>query len=157
MTPNQLKEKIRQLASDIYKSKQKVEASAVEWDELTKFPELKRVISDLLTDEFDNFLSHIDWVSPKPTTFRINLKNGQNFFLIYGTRSWIAQVEGKKYYLQNLQEEERACESISRILRISPSKQPSGENDGFSDFDPNPKGEETPPETPEEKPEESPE
>jgi hypothetical protein len=32
-------------------------------------------------------------------------------------RSWIAQVEGKKYYLLNLPEEERAVEAIARILR----------------------------------------
>jgi hypothetical protein len=89
----------------------------VEYDELTKFPELKAVIVDLLTHEFDAFLASIDWVAPKPTTFRINLKNDQDFYLIYSRTSWIAQVEGKKYYLLNLPEEERACEAIARILR----------------------------------------
>ena len=32
-------------------------------------------------------------------------------------RSWIAQIEGKKYYLLNLPEEERAVEAIARMLR----------------------------------------
>jgi hypothetical protein len=32
-------------------------------------------------------------------------------------RSWIAQVEGKKYYLLNLPEEERASQSIANMLR----------------------------------------
>ena len=32
-------------------------------------------------------------------------------------RSWIAQVEGKKYYLLNLPEEERATDAIARLLR----------------------------------------
>ncbi len=32
-------------------------------------------------------------------------------------RSWVAQVEGKKYYLLNLPEEQRAAEAIARILR----------------------------------------
>ena len=50
-------------------------------------------------------------------TFRINLKNGQDFYLIYTPKSWIAQVEGKKFYLLNLNEEQNACESIARILR----------------------------------------
>ena len=59
----------------------------------------------------------IDWVAPKPTTFRINLKNDFNFYLIFTQKSWIAQVEGKKYYLLNLPEEERAIEAIARILR----------------------------------------
>ena len=89
----------------------------MEYDELTKFPELKAVIIDLLTSDFDSFLSSIDWVAPRPTTFRINLKNDTNFYLIWSTRSWIAQVEGKKYYLLNLPEEQRAAEAISRILR----------------------------------------
>ena len=96
--------------------KQAAEA-AVEYDELTKFPELKAVIVDLLTHEFDNFIASIDWVAPRPTTFRINLKNDFNFYLIYTKRSWIAQVEGKKYYLLNLPEQERATDAISRVLR----------------------------------------
>ena len=36
-------------------------------------------------------------------------------------RSWIAQIEGKKYYLLNLPEEERAVEAIARILRYGKS------------------------------------
>jgi hypothetical protein len=36
------------------------------------------------------------------------------FYFIYTERSWIAQVEGKKYYLLNLNEEEQASESIAR-------------------------------------------
>ena len=39
---------------------------------------------------------------------------------MYGTRSWIAQVEGKKYYLLNLDEEEFAAQAISRILQYGP-------------------------------------
>jgi hypothetical protein len=117
MTREELKEKIRLLVPQVYSNKQKAENAAVEYDELTKFPELKAVIIDLLTSDFDSFLSSIDWVAPRPTTFRINLKNDQNFYLIWSTRSWIAQIEGKKYYLLNLPEEQRAAESISRILR----------------------------------------
>jgi len=117
MTREDLVAKIRTLAKDVYKGRLKANVAAVEYDELTKFPELKKVLVDLLTSDFDFFLASIDWVAPRPTTFRINLKNGQDFYLIYTPKSWIAQVEGKKYYLLNLNEEESACESISRILR----------------------------------------
>lgn len=117
MTAAELREKIRLLIPTVVGNKKQAEAAAVEYDELTKFPELKAVIVDLLTHEFDAFLASIDWVAPKPTTFRINLKNDQDFYLIYSRTSWIAQVEGKKYYLLNLPEEERACEAIARILR----------------------------------------
>ena len=120
MTAAELREKIRLLVPAVVGSKKQAEAAAVEYDELTKFPELKAVIIDLLTYEFDSFMSSIDWVAPKPTTFRINLKNDQDFYLIYSRTSWIAQIEGKKYYLLNLPEEERACEAIARILRYGP-------------------------------------
>jgi hypothetical protein len=58
----------------------------------------------------------IQWVAPKPITFRIVLTNGEIFYLISTPKSWIAQIEGKKYYLLNLGEEESACQSISRML-----------------------------------------
>lgn len=121
MNQNQFREKLKSIIKDVYsqyKNKEKSSSDTfMEYDELTKFPELKKIITDLLTKDYDYFLQTIDWVSPKPTTFRINLKNGQNFYLIYSTRSWIAEIEGKRYYLLNLNEEESACEAISRLLR----------------------------------------
>ena len=117
MTREELIQKIKSLAPQALSSVKKAEETAIEYDELTKFPELKAVIVDLLTADYGKFIDSIDWVAPKPTTFRINLKNDQDFYLIYSRTSWIAQVEGKKYYLLNLPEEERACEAIARILR----------------------------------------
>ena len=120
MTAAELKEKIRALALQVVGERSKADDAALAYDELTKFPELKDIIVALLTHEFDSFLEGIDWVAPRPSTFRINLLNGQNFLLMYGTRSWIAQVEGKKYYLLNLDEEEYACQAIARILQYGP-------------------------------------
>ena len=117
MTAAELREKIRMIIPTVVGQRKQAAAAAVEYDEFAKFPQLKKVIVDLLTHEFDNFISSIDWVAPKPTTFRINLKNDFNFYLIFTQKSWIAQVEGKKYYLLNLPEEERAIEAIARILR----------------------------------------
>ena len=117
MTREELVAKIRTLAKDVYRGRLKADVAAAEYDELTKFPELKKVIVDLLSPDFDYFLASIDWVAPRPTTFRVNLKNGQDFYLIYTPKTFIAQIEGKKYYLLNLNEEESACESIARILR----------------------------------------
>ncbi len=117
MTAAELREKIRMIIPTVVGNRKQAAAAAVEYDEFAKFPQLKKVIVDLLTHEFDNFISSIDWVAPKPTTFRINLKNDFNFYLIFTKTSWIAQVEGKKYYLLNLPEEERAIEAIARILR----------------------------------------
>jgi len=131
MTASELKEKIKVLAKQVYKDKIKGDDAAVAYDELVKFPELKAVIIDLLTVDFDKFLESVDWVAPRPSTFRINLLNGQNFVLIFDPRSWIAQVSGKKYYLLNLDEEEMAAKAISRILTYGPASGASveGENE----------------------------
>lgn len=91
---------------------------------LAKFPKLKEVIIDLLTDQYGDFISDIWWVAPRPTTFKIMLANNQYFYLIYTERSWIAQVEGKKFYLASLNEEEHAAESIARILRYGGGAEP---------------------------------
>ena len=135
MTIEELRDKIKSLVLKVYADKDKVEDKAVEYDELTKFPELKAVIVDLLTVQFDQFLDSIDWVAPRPTTFRINLRNGQNFLLIYTDRSFIAKVEGKKYYLLNLDEEERAAESVSRILSYGEKVTEGEGGEGGSDSD----------------------
>jgi len=97
---------------------------------LTKFPSLKGIITDLLTDQYEDFISDIWWVAPRPTTFKIILANNQNFYLVYTERSWIAKVEGKKYYLSNLNEEERAAESIARILMYGGGTEPDKEEVG---------------------------
>ena len=120
MTKDELKEKIKGLAFEVISDKKKAEIASVEYDELTKFPELKKVIVSFLTADFNSFVASIDWVAPRPTTFRVNLKNNEEFYLIWMNRSWIAQVEGKKYYLLNLPEEERATLAIARILRYGP-------------------------------------
>lgn len=117
MTKQELRDKIKILAKTVYKEKASIEQAAVEYDELTKFPELKDVIVSLLGPQFDLFVASIDWVAPKPTTFRINLKNNENFYLVYTPRTFIAEIEGKKYYLLNLNEQENAENAIARMLR----------------------------------------
>jgi hypothetical protein len=130
MTREELINRLKILTKQVYSNRVITPEEAIQYDELTKFPELKAVIVDLLTPEYDSFLASIDWVAPRPTTFRINLKNDQSFYLIYGKRSWIAQVEGKKYYLLNLPEEERAAESIANMLRYGAKTEPGEELEG---------------------------
>ena len=117
MTKAELRAKIKVLAKTAYQDRLSVDKAAVEYDELTKFPEIKDVIVSLLGPQFDLFVSSIDWVAPKPTTFRINLKNNENFYLVYTPRTFIAEVEGKKYYLLNLNEHENAANAVARMLR----------------------------------------
>ena len=120
MTANELREKIRVLAKQVYKDVIKADEAALAYPEIQKFPPLKDIITNLLTNEFDSFIESVDWVAPRPTTFRINLMNGENFLLMYTIKSWIGTVEGKKYYLLNLDEEERCALAINRLLRVGP-------------------------------------
>ncbi len=148
MTASELRDRIKLLVKQVYKDKVKSDDAALAYDELVKFPELKAVIVNLLTTDFDKFLESVDWVAPRPSTFRVNLLNGENFVLFYDPRSWIAQVEGKKYYLLNLDEEEMASKAIARILTYG-GKTETGEGvdvAGAEEITPveEPKSEETP-------------
>jgi hypothetical protein len=125
MTKNELKEKIKNLAKQVYSKDTPVNldaSSSVDLDigetfpVLGKFPNLKRVIIDLFTEQYELFIENIQWVAPKPTTFRIILANGESFFLHYTPRSWVATIEGKKYYLTSLGEEQQAVQTLARIL-----------------------------------------
>ena len=154
MTKDELKEKIKTLVKQIYKpetlsidTSAEISLDAPKFPVLQKFPELKDIIIDLLTDQYEIFITDIQWVAPRPTTFRIILGNGEPFLLTYTPRSWIAQVEGKKYYLLNLSEEEQAAQAISRMLAYGITEEKPGGTET---------PEETPAETPAETPEETP-
>jgi hypothetical protein len=155
MTKDELKEKIKVLVKQVYKpevltGKEEISLDAPKFPVLEKFPELKEIIVDLLTNQYEIFISDIQWVAPKPTTFRVVLGNGETFMLTYSPRSWVAQIEGKKYYLLNLNEEESATEAIARILAygMTEEKPEAGAEGGEAST-------ETPAETPAETPEEA--
>jgi hypothetical protein len=125
MTKSEFRERIKLLVKQVYKPGSKVDLDSMDntisleaekFPVLLKFPKLKHTLVSLLTNQYEIFVADIQWVAPRPTTFRIVLGNNENFILIYTDRSWIAQVEGKKYYLLNLPEEENAAQAISRIL-----------------------------------------
>ena len=128
MTKDEFKDRIKTLVKQIYSSKIEKSTevdldspSVVSLDDerfpvLVKFPTLKDAITKILTDQYELFLKDIEWVAPRPTTFRIVLGNDQNFYMIFTDRTWIVKVEGKKYYLLNLSEEQNCIEAIARIL-----------------------------------------
>jgi len=146
----ELIDKIQTIAKRVYASKTKdntlgIDDKDVNFDKelfpvLSKFPTLKQVIINLLTKQYEDFIADIYWVAPRPTTFKIILANQQFFYLIYTERAWIAQVEGKKYYLSGIDEEERAAQAITRILMYGSKTEPSKEEIGSV-----PTGGETPP------------
>jgi len=121
--------KIKNLAKTVYAEKSNPLADADEIrDQVTKFPvvdkfpPLKKVMEDLFDFQYEPFVEDVEWVAPRPTTFRVKLVNGADFFLMYegedgGKGLFIAQVSGKKYYLESLPEEQQASEAIARLLR----------------------------------------
>ena len=85
---------------------------------LQKYPSLKETLVDLMTESFDEYITGVFVMAPKPTTFKVLLHNGQHFFLIYARDSYIAKISGKKYYLSDLGAEEYAIKSISDLLTM---------------------------------------
>jgi len=90
---------------------------------LYKYPTLTKTLEDLLSKDFRDYITGVYVIAPVPTTFKVVLHNNQSFYLIYMGRSWVAKVSGKKYYLLNLGEEERAKVAISNLLMMGKVKE----------------------------------
>jgi hypothetical protein len=87
-----------------------------------RFPGLKKSIEELMSPSFGRFVTAVDLVAPKPTTFKVTLINGYDFNITYLKKdTYSAKVAGKKYYLLNLGESERASQAIADLLDLSPS------------------------------------
>ena len=121
MTKQELIDKIKKIAKDKY-AKQIKYVSGSKFNVVSQFPIVGDVLVDLMTDQYEIFVTDVEWIAPKPTTFRIMLGNSEYFFLTYTKKSWIAQVEGKNFYLNNLNEKEDAMNSIARVLRYGKTK-----------------------------------
>ena len=89
---------------------------------LSKFPTLKATLVKLMTEDFKEFVDTVDWVSPKPTTFRVNLVNGQDFTLKWSGKNFQAQIAGKKYALGNIGEFQQALDKLARLYQEAPLK-----------------------------------
>lgn len=85
---------------------------------LQKYSSLNDTLEDLMTPHYRDFISGVFVIAPKPTTFRVILHNKQEFLLVYGETCYTAKIAGKKYYLENLSEEEFAITSIAQLLEL---------------------------------------
>ena len=99
---------------------------------LGKFPTLKKTIVSLFTQEFPEFVTDVRWVVPKPSTFAVDLKNGQSFNIKWMGKGFEAQIEGKKYYLNDLPDYQQALDKINDLLKNGPITQ--GEEPGGEEF-----------------------
>tara|TARA_R100000951_G_scaffold113448_1_gene115507 strand:+ start:393 stop:1025 length:633 start_codon:yes stop_codon:yes gene_type:complete len=87
---------------------------------LAKFPTLKKTVIHLLTPDFEEFVEKIGWMSPKPSTFKVEFKNGQDFQLKWMGKGFQATVEGKRYYLTNVSEYQQCLDKIGYMLASGP-------------------------------------
>ncbi len=89
---------------------------------LGKFPTVKAAIIKLQTEDFKDFVESIDWVSPRPSSFRVNLKNGQDYTLKWMGEGFQATILGKRYYLNNISEYQQALDKLALLYKEAPMK-----------------------------------
>ena len=99
---------------------------------LGKFPTVKKALVSLFTNEYDEFIEDVKWTVPKPSTFKVVLKNGQTFDLKWTGKGFDATIEGKGYFLNNVSEYQQALDALGRIMKDGPITQ--GEEPGGEDF-----------------------
>lgn len=87
---------------------------------LAKFPTLKKTVIHLLTPEYEEFVEKIGWMSPKPSTFKVEFKNGQDLQLKWMGKGFQATVEGKRYFLDNVSEYQQCLDKITAMLASGP-------------------------------------
>jgi len=85
-----------------------------------RFPNLRKVMEDLMSPAFGRYVNSIYIVAPKPTTFKVDLVNGQDFSIKYiGKGNFNIKVAGKKYDPLNIAELERASQSVADLLELN--------------------------------------
>ncbi len=87
---------------------------------LGKFPTVKAAIIKLQTEDFKEFVESIDWISPRPSAFRVNLKNGQDYILKWTGKTFEAQILGKRYTLSNIAEYQQALDKLAILYKEAP-------------------------------------
>jgi hypothetical protein len=131
------KEEVQQLMLEAYVEILQEEEGAVlktsTEEILGKFPTVKKALVSLFTQEYPEFVTDVRWVVPKPSTFAVDLKNGQSFNIKWMGKGFEAQIEGKKYYLDKLAEYQQALDKINDLLKNGPittGEEPGGEEFG---------------------------
>lgn len=117
---------------------------------IQKYPSLDSSLTDLLTPDYRDYITGVYVIAPKPTTFKILLHNGQEFYMIYGPRAYTVKVLGKKYNLINLNEEEFAIKAIAQLLELGRPPGSKGPDNQMENETPAPNAEVAPEEAPEE-------
>jgi hypothetical protein len=100
---------------------------------IQKFPTLKATLIKLQTEDFKEFVESIDWISPRPTSFRVNLANGQDYILKWTGTGFEAQIMGKRYYIDKINDYQQALDKLAILYKEGPFK--SSEEPAETDTD----------------------
>jgi len=85
-----------------------------------RFPGLKKIMEELMSPAFGRYVNGINIIAPKPTTFKVDLINGQDFSIKYlGKDNFQVKVAGKRYNPINIGELERASQGIADLLELN--------------------------------------
>lgn len=95
---------------------------------LAKFPTLKHALIRLHSDDWQEFVQGVEWVSPRPTIFRIKLTNGQDYTLQWMGKDFEAEISGKKYYIGQLTGYQQALNKLAVLYQEGPLGQDSEED-----------------------------
>lgn len=99
---------------------------------INRLPPLKRALITLMTKAYDQYITGVKLEAPRPTTFKVSLINGLEFYLIYsGGRdnakfdlvngNFYAQIAGKRYDLASVSEAQQAMKKLSQQLILTPA------------------------------------
>jgi hypothetical protein len=96
-----------------------------------RFPGLKKLMEELMSPAFGRYVNGINIIAPKPTTFKVDLINGQDFSIKYiGKGNFNVKIAGKRYDPINLGELERASQGIADLLELNYAPKESMESGG---------------------------
>lgn len=103
---------------------------------LSKFPKVRTILEKLMTDDFGTFVQDVEWISPKPTAFRVELKNGQSFTLTWQGEGFTAKIKGMQLYLNKVDEFQKALSKLAQLYNEAPvQNQDDEEGEGEPNFD----------------------
>ena len=73
------------------------------------------------------YVDYLKAVNSIPPSYEINLHNGKKFLIFYEDFSLMVKMEGREYYLMDLEERSNAIEHINRLLvtnNVQPIEEP---------------------------------
>lgn len=128
MTKQELKDKIKMVVNRVYPDIQKPPLKYSEEKKIYIIPELRNIVIELFTLQYNIFLRKIEWVSPNPTTFRLVLNNNNHFYLTWMSYYWKCEILGKTFLLNDVPQKLLCTKYLTDLLKYSNAESKEGED-----------------------------